>query len=409
MGKKRLKTEQLIILVLFLAVITLPGTLLFNDVGRRLPDDNRMAAPMPDLKKADGSFVTRTELENFFNDNIGFRISAPRLDTRITYEMFGIMLDSGKLMGENGNIFPGEDRRFPEMRAPHVLPKEELEENGRQIKAAADYFDSIDIPFLFITIPNKEEVYPELYPDTFIKRPEKSRMGQQVEWLKTNTNVDAYDMTEALREQAVNFDGMLWYETKDSEHWNYMGAWYGYLEIMNQLKNYNPDLKLLDINDFDISVKREPFTNRSETYTFHGLYNTVYTLDYKPGWGCEQIGNGFDPWMPDDQLKIAGFPKGGSYYHFYNGENEGTLVFFGDSYIYQFLLPYFSESFAHVYLFNIPTNYRIMRPILDLIGADFVVLEIVERMYINGKFQYMVEEFADEVPVLKYSDTPRRN
>ena len=401
MEKKRIKTQQLALLLVFLVVIALPGALLFNDPGRYLAGDNRMAAPFPELVKDDGSLAARSEFEAFFDDNIGFRTAAPLLDTMVMYTVFGSLLDTDQLPGKEGNLFAGGNRHFPEYRAPYTpLTEEELAENGRNIEAAADWFESRGIPFMFITIPDKEGVYPGLYPDTFVQRPDRGRLSQQVDWLRANTGVDAYDMTQALREKASASDGMIWYETNDNAHWNCLGAWYGYLEIMDRLKAYDADIRTLSIDDFDVSVRTEPYVNWNGVYAFPGLYNTVYTFDYRPGFSYEHIGNSTDPWMPQDQLDIAGFEKGGVYFHFHNDRQDGTLVFFGDSYIYQFLLPYFSESFSDVYLFHLPTNYQIMRPILDMIGADYVVLEMVERTYGMTNIDLMAEEFAADVPVL---------
>ena len=402
MKKKRIETGQLILILVFLTVIALPAALLFKDTGRYLPGDNRMAASLPKLVKPDGSFATRTEIEGFIEDNIGFRTAAPQLDTRVMYSLFGIILDTSQLGGKDGNLFAGDDRRFPARRAPYPpLTEEELASNGRNIEAAADYFSAKGIPFLFITIPDKEEVYPELYPGAFVKRPVTDRLEQQVEWLRANTSVDAYDMTRALREKASETDGMLWNETKDNAHWNSLGAWYGYLEIMGRLKAYDPALETLSLDDFEVTSDTAPYTNWDDEYVFKGLYNTVYAFDYRPGYSYEQIGNKNDPWMPQDQLDIAGFQKGGAYFHYHNDGREGTLVFFGDSYIYQFLLPYFAEGFGDVYLFHLPTNYRIMRPVLDMIGADYVVLEMVERTYGTTNIDTMAEEFAGDAPVLE--------
>ena len=390
-------------LIIFLVVIAVPGAMLFVDTGQILPGDNRMAASFPKLIKEDGSLAKRKELLAFVDDNIGFRTSAPKLDDMVMYTMFGTTLDNAQLMGKEGNLFAGDDRRFPARRAPYPpLTEKELAENGRNIQAASDYFKSKEIPFLFITIPNKEEVYPLLYNDKFIQRPDKTRLAQQVEWMiQNNTGVDAYDMTLALRDQAESFDGMLWYETKDNAHWNYAGAWYGYLEIMDRLKAYNAELEVLSLDDFEISTKTSPYMNFDGSFAYKGLSNTVYTYDYKPGFRCKQIDYRDDPWMPKEQLREAGFQEGGVYFHFYNEEEEGTLVFFGDSYVYQFLLPYFSESFEHVYLFHLPTNYTIMKPILDMIGADYVILEMVERTYGTTDIDKMEKQFLAKAPVLE--------
>ena len=396
-----MKKQRIIIIIIFLAVIAIPPTMIFSNMGRYLPGENRMAASFPDIIKEDGSIVTRTELENFINDNIGFRSAAPNLDTSVMYNLFNVILDDAELQGKNGNLFAGDNRYFPTRRAPfEPVTEEELSENARNIVAASDYFKSKNIPFMYITIPNKEEAYPDLYPDTFIKRPDKSRLEQQVDWLNTHTDVDAYDMTFALREKAAEFDGMLWYETGDSAHWNYMGAYYGYREIMARIHNYDPSIKVLSLDDFDITITTEPYIDRNGIYEYKGLFNTVYTLDYKPGFQSELIHHLDDPWMPADQLEIAGFLTGGHYYHLHNETQEGQLVFFGDSYIYQFLLPYFAESFADVYLFHLPTEYRIMKPILDMIGVDFVILENVERAYDGSNYLLMADQFAAETPVL---------
>ena len=396
-----MKKQNIIIIIIFLAVVVVPTTMIFNNMGRYLPGDNRMAASFPEIIKDDGSIVTRTELENFFNDNIGFRSAAPDLDTRVMYDIFNVILDDAQLQGKNGNLFAGDNRYYPTRRAPYdPLSEEELAENARNIVAADNHFKSKDIPFMFITIPNKEEVYPDLYPDTFLKKPDKSRLGQQVDWLKANTDVDAYDMTLALREIAAASDEMLWYETGDSAHWNYFGAYYGYREIMTRLQKYDPSIRVLSLDDFDITTTFEPYIDKNGIFEYKGLFNTVYTFDYKPGYKAEYVDYTNDPWMPADQLEIAGFLSGGHYYHTHNDSQEGQLVFFGDSYIYQFLLPHFSESFADVYLFHTPTDYSIMKPILDMIGADFVILEIVERAYDGSNFLLMADQFATETPVL---------
>jgi hypothetical protein len=396
-----MKKQNIILIVLFLAVIAIPSAMMFQGAGRYLPEDNRMAAPIPDLVKEDGSLVTRTEIENFANDNIGFRTAAPDLEMRALYDIFHIVLDNAQLQGKAGNLFAGDNRHYPSRRAPYTpLSDEQVTESARNIEAAADYFAEKDIPFLFLTIPNKEEVYPELYPDTFLKRPDKTRLAQVVDRLTAQTEVDAYDMTPALREKAAGTAEMLWYETGDSAHWNYMGAYYGYQEIMTRLKQYDPARKTLTLDDFAVTVTKEPYTNRDGTYVFDGLFNTKFTFDYKPGYTAVSVDYQNDPWMPADQLAVAGFEPGGHYYHYHNDTQEGQLVFFGDSYVYQFLLPYFAESYEDVYLFHLPTNYRIMKPVLDMIGADYVVLEMVERAFDGDNFLLMADEFAAETPVL---------
>ncbi|MDR0875285.1 MAG: hypothetical protein LBN12_03650 [Clostridiales Family XIII bacterium] len=390
-----MKTENRILIILFLAVITVPALMMFQSAGRYLPGDNRMAAAIPKFIKDDGSLVNRTDIEDFANDNIGFRTAAPNLDTRVMYELFHLMLDTAQLQGKENNLFAGDDRYYPSRRAPYQpLSEEELEENGHNIEAAADYFKAKDIPFLFITIPDKEEVYPELYPDTFLKRPDQTRLSQLTDWLTENTEVDAYDLTGALREKASASDDMLWYETGDSAHWNYLGAYYGYREIMGRLQKYDPARKALTLDDFEIAVTTEPYTNWDGSFRYRDLDNTMYTFDYKAGFKSALVDYANDPWAPPDQLELAGFEKNGHFYHYHNDTQEDQLVFFGDSYIYQFLLPYFAETYGDVYLFHLPTDYRIMRPVLDLIGADFVILEKVERSFNGDDFLLMAEEFA---------------
>ena len=398
---KKVLPGQLILILVFLTMIVAPATLLFHEPGKILVDENRKAIDIPKLVRDDGTLVTRSRLETYAKDNIGFREFAPRVDSMIMWNIFGVVLDTAQLLGKDGNLFPGANRYNPQLRAPHLPFSEEiLTENGMNLEAGAKYFKSIDVPFLFITIPDKEQVYPNLYPDYFVQRPYKNNLGLQVEWLLENTVVDAYDMTSAMRKKAEQSDEMIWYEAGDAAHWNYMGAWYGYLEIMERLKNYDSELKTLSIDDFDITISETGYSNISKTFYYKGLGNTYFEFDYKPGFSSEYIDYMDDPWMPRDLLYSVDFMEGGKYFHYYNSEGEGTLVFFGDSYINNFLMPYFGETFEHVYLFHMPTNFEIMRPILDMMGADYIVIEMVERMYLPQKFHGMIEQFEADVPVL---------
>jgi len=181
MKKTRIK------IILFLAIIALfPCLMPFTGIGGILVNDNRMATSFPTtLIDEDGRFDTAA-IEDFFSDNIGLRSFSYTADAAAKYTLFHFMSDSDELQGENHQTFLA-NKYYPQNMPPfNPLTTEELQAESQKIAYLSDYYEKQGIPFLFVTIPNKEEVYPEFWPSTFLRRPSEMILGQIAAYMEEN-------------------------------------------------------------------------------------------------------------------------------------------------------------------------------------------------------------------------------
>jgi len=87
------------------------------------------------------------------------------------------------------------------------------------------------VTLLVVIPPNKSTVYPQYKPEQIPVIGEKSRLDQFLEYMKQNGDTFVLDLRPTLLDASRNQD--VYY--KVDSHWNDVGAFYGYMEIMQRL------------------------------------------------------------------------------------------------------------------------------------------------------------------------------
>jgi hypothetical protein len=265
-----------------------------------------------------------------------------------------------------------------------------LKNTLQNIQVLHNYLAARNIPFVFVTIPDKEEVYPEFYPSSFFARPRLSRLSQIVRYIKKNSGIDALDLTEALISEK-NEAHLLYYKTLDPSHWNMNGAFVGYVKMMERLKTYDDNLVPLTRNDFDIEEITNIKKTRNGVYAFDNLSDIEYKYkkdftaqlvdilhDTAPKPGAASISAP----IPKEKLNAWGGVGVARYSKNIECQNGRKLLIFCDSYIDGFIKGFFAENFSEVYFLYLPGN-TVMKMAIDVFEPDFVLYEIVERMYVT--------------------------
>jgi len=364
----------------FLAVIAVPCVWLFHEPGAFLPNENRMATALPQPKTVREAFDPAA-WEAFFNDNVGLRNFAATADPAVKYTLFGFIPDEHKIQGESAQTYYTPYSKYkPTGIAPYgALSGSDLAQCAANIQVLADDCAARGVPFTFVTIPNKEEIYPETYPASVLQKPETSRMAQLTAHLLEWTEIDAFDLTEPLRaRKAEDPQAMLYNESGDAAHWNARGAFTGYRAILAHLQEDDPTIPALEESDFDVTETVRHDTTGDGRFVYAGLTYTVYDYAPKRAFAAACYDEETEPSFPIERLQALGYDS--TYYHFVNPEREGTLLIIGDSYLHEWNLPYFGESFGEVYFFY-PASWEIMHAAADLVQPDRVILETVDRMY----------------------------
>jgi hypothetical protein len=300
------------------------------------------------------------------------------------------------LAGEDGHLFyvPGETM---EALPPYKrLSEEKLQKELANIKLAGNYLAENNIPFLFVTIPDKDEVYPEYYPKYILERPKTSRMAQLADYIRAHSEINAFDLTDDLI-AAKNSDFFLYFKNYDPAHWNMNGAFIGYLKIMDHLNVSQKNQSVLSKEDF--FIEETPVTKKtaSGSYSFDNFSDILYDYKYKKEHSAKLIFsysgdkvNGLAPeTAPLSMEDFEAMNYSGHIYYYKNPEscNGEKLLIIGDSYIHGFLLDVFAQSFSEVYFLSYSkADGIIIKAAAEAFHPDFVVYEIVERMYFDNQF-----------------------
>lgn len=308
--------------------------------------EKRELANFPKLVKEESinkDFVD--ELDDFVNDRIGLRQVLVSANTALKTGIFKHSTEDSIIVGKNDWLFYSDtasdymgvrtlsDRNISNIVSTYEMVSDKLEEDG--------------IVFVMTLIPNKNTVYPQYMPDTFVKTGNNSNMEVLSYKLKESgiTYADVYSRLSSSDE--------ILYQARDS-HWTYKGAFYGYDEIMKSfgLENAFTDLLFEEKNDWDADLGVMLYSvNAKKDKQIYPEFEFTY----------EYTSHEKEP----DSIQLV-------------TENEsasGKALIFRDSFM-NTGHKYFAQSFEYC-LFSRAYPYKI-----DLAyskEADYVLLEIVER------------------------------
>jgi alginate O-acetyltransferase complex protein AlgJ len=223
-----------------------------------------------------------------------------------------------------------------------------------------------NIHFLLVVAPSKHTIYPEYLPDDIRQAQGRKTRLDQVTQALNNSDVDFIDLRLRLLEGKKQTADPLYYRT--DTHWNNLGAFFAYEEIMTHLRRKYPGIKQLGRDDFIVRSEENSgmgdlagFLNVNGLLSDTGIQLTPrgnfsaapvpMPADYMSGTGRDTVG--FQ--VPNPDLPV--------------------LVMFRDSFAGS-LIPYLSESFSKsLYIFS----FKIDSSVIAKEKPAIVIYEISER------------------------------
>jgi hypothetical protein len=220
--------------------------------------ENRMLADRPPLSSVNHP---RTFIQNFnrwFNDHTGFRerlISIYRMINK--FQGLGPQYKEGNLtyiIGREGHhFFTGYNHEMiAAFQGRPVFSGEQMRIFSEKLTAIKNYLDEKSIPLIVMFCTDKETVYPEYYPKTIIRGPEPVQLDAITGYLQRNGPIDVFNIRRALTAQK---DRYLLYPKAppgDLTHYNEIGAFFAYRELMKHINAYFPAIAPYSLEDIDI-------------------------------------------------------------------------------------------------------------------------------------------------------------
>ncbi len=359
---------DIVFVVCFFVLLFLP--MLKIDHADKSVQENRMLAKYKSFFTSNGiNNEYGKNFESWFNDRFWGRSVVINLEATIRQwisELCGNDLDATisepcgndfVMVGKDNWLFYKEEDSVENYQNAHFY-------SNRQLNRIANYLTEIHNwcvmhkkKFVFMIAPDKHRVYGEFYP-SYIKKlcpDDENRTYQLISYLQQNTPVQVVyplDVFCVHKEEAL----LYW---KNDTHWNEYGAYLGYKELMGTL-NVEPlflrGFKKVKYKGGDL-LKMYPQAKKDVDADY-----LVPVFEDRAKWKPSKM-------FIDRKDKIST-----------NKTKKKTLFLFHDSFSVN-VMPYLGNSFAHVH-----TRWRYnfkLKDLKEMLLADYIVLEIVERRLPN--------------------------
>jgi len=373
-----------VFIAIFMAMLTLPLVFVNLSSDRVSVQENRMLAPCPklaDIKNHPETFIR--DFDAWFKDSTGFKeqlVSLYNVMGKNTW-FNGFWYKDGQytyLIGEQGHHYFADvdGALISKYQGKQFVSDEQLTHLAVGLEEVKAYLDKQGIPLVVMICTDKESIYPEFYPKSITRGSEPIQLDEITGYLQEHTTVDVFNIRQALVAEKDNF--LLYYIidtmsfTADFAHYNQIGAFFAYRELMRYINKYFPQIISYELNDVDICYdeKERPHVSLKQKKLYRKLDQPFFD---DAGYACENTESG----LP-------------------------VILFMRDSYAAEeYIGKYIAQQFGKAIFIPFPylENFE---EYIDKYKPDIVVFESSER-----GFEYF-SECVSRIPItdleLKYID-----
>lgn len=345
--------------------------------------ENRMLATRPPISymfQHPRDFIR--QFDDWFSDNVGFRENF--IDY---YKLFAKLENNAQytdgqylmLIGEEGHHYFANTNGWmiSKFQGKPFVSEEQLTGLANGLNKAKQYLDDKGIPLIVMFCTDKEEIYPEYYPKSIKRGSGPTQLDLITEYVKNHTDVDLFNLKECLLSAKQSYP--VFDKVGDAagilSHYNEIGAFFAYQELMKHIKTYMPEMEVFTLNDIDI------------TYAERGIYHNIPDVNLKHEVAYSRLESDFFENVP------LGNPSQGVAF-----ENKDltlpTVLIMRDSYAGNatFFSRYIPEHFGKTILIHW-ANMANLESYIEYFKPDIVVFESAERAL--GEFSNCVSSLQN--------------
>lgn len=369
------KINNIILAVLFLAVIFTPLLFARWESGGVSEEENRNLAQFPPLV-VDGSFNLSftKDFETWFMDHMGFRQEMITANKTVQREIFDRSLTTSDWKtGKTGDSIYAPQFIVEDFAHVNLRTEDEVAQIGDSYQTVNDWLGAKGILFYYVQCVDKHTVYPERFIASVKQVGDVSKTDQVLGYLQDATTVKAIYFKDILKDNREQYD--VFSHWSDATHWTDRGAYISYCHMLEQIsKDLEEPLSVLEEADYDITYE-----------TYNGSEGAseqieVFTIKEPKAQKCDVSAMG--KWATDQRHSIWKNPEGG---------NGKRLLLMGDSYFNNYLIDDIAESFSEVWL--VWGDYTTELPeVVDLCDPDIVIYECAERVDRSGAVRDLAQK-----------------
>jgi alginate O-acetyltransferase complex protein AlgJ len=155
------------------------------------------------------------------------------------------------LAGRDGWLFDNRNDLIEDYLGLRPFARGEPARWRREFEARQAWLAQRGIRYLVVLVPSSYAIYPEYLPANAQRRVGPARIDQLLACMR-GSPVPILDLRPALL-RAKRY-GRLYHRT--DAHWNQLGAYFGYVEIMRCLQQWFPEMRPVPLSEFDITSAR---------------------------------------------------------------------------------------------------------------------------------------------------------
>lgn len=227
---------DLMILAAFLLLVYVPVLTINHVPGKISKVENRTLASFPDI--LDDNYHlndgVKSGLENWLNDNIGFRDQFVQTASKVKFSVFGIKSNNKVYAGKDGWYFYTMDNNIQIAQGTYPLDQITLEAIRVNQEAINQRFKDQGIEYILVLPVSKASIYPEMIQAGKYEVRE-TPVDIVANYLEATTDIKIVRLKDALLEKKKEEDVFF----KTDTHWNEVGAYTAYKTIINKMNNWN--------------------------------------------------------------------------------------------------------------------------------------------------------------------------
>ena len=380
----KLKNKFGVILILFLCFLIMPNIIyrIFYKNFDHTNYENRTLASKPILVLTNINEYPKN-YEEYFNDYLPFRNELVKLKNLNDIRIFKNIFSRSVLLGKYKWLFL-KDNNLTEKYIgieEYNFTEKELEIAKNNLIHFRDELKKKNIDFIFMVCPDKQFIYSEYMPDYIKRNSIKSGTDIFVEYIKNNTDIKVVYPKEEFLKYKDKYQLYYKYDT----HWNNLGAYIGYSELMKSLNIYVDNIDNVNIKSL----------SANERFNFGGIY---HYNDMANMLSLSKI-----KYYNDDKAYIISnyitknyYVKDGFLYNSKAYSNENNIMIIHDSYglnMIDYIVTEFEQSeFIHIDTFK---NKNITEYNPDIVVFQTLGRNLKFRILYNNMPRYNIEEINE--------------
>lgn len=193
------------------------------------------------------------EYERFFNDHFGLRSKFVSLYNILFVSLLGTSPSFDVIVGKERWLFYATGFAYQDYTGNKLYPEWKLPLYKQIVKERVMWLEKNNIEYVLLPVPYKIAIYSEFLPDRIQRIEGQTYLDQLIDYLHESPAIE--QVIDIKKKFIAQKNAALLYYKTDT-HWNYLGAYSAYEEIMSRLQPTLPGLKQISFGQLEKKKNR---------------------------------------------------------------------------------------------------------------------------------------------------------